>query len=136
MNEYLSKMMSVQKDIEKNSKMQTIIRAIAALCVFMVFFCSFSPGTIMNIAFFVSLPAIAVLFFFDSNFANKGHSLEVDIYLLELQHLRKEQEAKAEAGKEVSDNWQDSISKPAEKATLPVVYYCVLLVIDVIIWII
>lgn len=36
MNEYLSKMMSVQKDIEKNSKMQTIIRAIAALCVFMV----------------------------------------------------------------------------------------------------
>ena len=136
MNEYLLKMLSVEKDIEKNKKKQTIIRSVAALCVFMVFFCSFNPDTVMNIAFFVSLPVIIALFVVDSQFAEKVHALEVDIYLLELEHLKKEREAKAEEGKSVSDNWQDSIVKPDEKASLPYVYYFILLIIDAIIWII
>ncbi|MBQ5933938.1 MAG: hypothetical protein IJL55_09560 [Lachnospiraceae bacterium] len=136
MNEYLLKMLSIEKDIEKNKKKQTIIRSVAVLCVFMVFFCSFNPDTVMNIAFFVSLPVIIALFVVDSNFAGRVHSLEVDIYLLELEHLKKEREAKEEEGKSVSENWQDSLVKPNDKPALPYVFYFVLIVIDVIIWII
>ena len=136
MNEYLSKMMSIQRDIEKNSKMQTIFRCIAAMCVFMVFVCSFNPDTAMNIAFVVSIPAVAAMFVLDANYANKSHSLEVDLYLVQLEHLKNEKKAAEEKGEELSSTWMESIDKPAEKAPLPIVYYCVLLVIDIVIWII
>ena len=71
-----------------------------------------------------------------ANFAGRVHSLEVDIYLLELEHLKKEREAKEEEGKSVSENWQDSLVKPNDKPALPYVFYFILIVIDVIIWII
>lgn len=128
--------MSIQRDIEKNSKMQTIFRCIAAMCVFMVFVCSFNPDTAMNIAFVVSIPAVAAMFVLDANYANKSHSLEVDLYLVQLEHLKNEKKAAEEKGEELSSTWMESIDKPAEKAPLPLVYYCVLLVIDIVIWII
>ena len=136
MNEYLSKMMSIQRDIEKNTKMQNIFRCVAALFVFMEFVCSFSPNMAMNIAFVVSIPGVIVMFVLDANYANKSHSLEVDIYLVQLEHLKNEKKAADEKGEQVSSTWMESIDKPAEKAPLPLVYYCVLLVIDIVIWII
>ena len=134
MNEYLLKMLSLQKDIEKNSKKQTLVKSISALCVFMVFFCSFNPEKLMNIAFIVSIPVIIMLFVIDSSFAYKSHSLEVDIYLLELEHLKKEKEAEAAEGKAISDNWIDSIVKPDDKPSLSIIYFFILIAIDVAIW--
>ena len=140
MNEYLSKLLSLEKEIEKNSKTQTILKSVGILFVFAVFFCSFNPDLIMKIAFFVSVVAIIVLFVFDSNYANKKHSLEVEIYLLELEQLKKDKEKDKESeetGKiSMPDNWMDSISKPEEKAALPIIYYLVLIVLDVVLLII
>ena len=135
MNEYLLKMLSIQKETERNSKKQTLFRSIAILCVLIVFFCSFYGKTPATVAFIVSLIVLIGLYVLDSNFANKNHSLEVEIYLLELGHLRSEKEAAEKEGKTVSDNWMDSLSKPDEKAKLPMVYYFVLMVICALIWI-
>ncbi len=134
MNEYLSKLLSLEKDIEKISKKQTIMKSVGILFVFAVFFCSFNPELAMKIAFVVSIIAIIVLFVLDSNLANKKHSLEVDIYLLELDQLKKDKDKKPDETGVMSmpGDWMDSISRPEEKATLPIIYYLVLIVLDVV----
>lgn len=134
MNEYLSKLLSLEKDIEKISKKQTIMKSVGILFVFAVFFCSFNPELAMKIAFVVSIIAIIVLFVLDSNLANKKHSLEVDIYLLELDQLKKDKDKKPDetGGMSMPGDWMDSISRPEEKATLPIIYYLVLIVLDVV----
>ncbi|MCR5726817.1 MAG: hypothetical protein K6G24_05070 [Lachnospiraceae bacterium] len=136
MNEYLSKLLSLEKDIEKISKKQTIMKSVGILFVFAVFFCSFNPELAMKIAFVVSIIAIIVLFVLDSNLANKKHSLEVDIYLLELDQLKKDKNKDKESDETGEMNmpidWMDSISKPEEKAVLPIIYYLVLIVLDVV----
>ena len=134
MNEYLSKLLSLEKDIEKISKKQTIMKSVGILFVFAVFFCSFNPELAMKIAFVVSIIAIIVLFVLDSNLANKKHSLEVDIYLLELDQLKKDKDKKPDETGEMNMpiDWMDSISKPEEKAVLPIIYYLVLIVLDVV----
>ena len=134
MNEYLSKLLSLEKDIEKISKKQTIMKSVGILFVFAVFFCSFNPELAMKIAFVVSIIAIIVLFVLDSNLANKKHSLEVDIYLLELDQLKKDKDKKPDetGGMSMPGDWMDSISRPEEKAVLPIIYYLVLIVLDVV----
>ncbi len=136
MNEYLSKLLSLEKDIEKISKKQTIMKSVGILFVFAVFFCSFNPELAMKIAFVVSIIAIIVLFVLDSNLANEKHSLEVDIYLLELDQLKKDKNKDKESGEtgemSMPGDWMDSISRPEEKATLPIIYYLVLIVLDVV----
>ena len=142
MNEYLLKMLSLEKEIEKNSKIQTILKSVGILFVFTVFFCNFTPGSIAKIAFGISVAAIIGLFIFDSNYANKKHSLEIEIYLLELSQLKKDKEKDKDKGSDGTDqismpgNWMDSISKPEEKASLPIIYYMILIAIDVLLLII
>ena len=56
----------------------------------------------MNIAFVVSIPGVIVMFVLDAKYANKSHSLEVDIYLVQLEHLKNEKKAADEKGEELS----------------------------------
>lgn len=134
-NEALFKMLAVQKDIEKNSKVQTILRAIAALYIFVVFICGSANKTALNIGFGVAIPVIAALFVMDSGYAKKKHSLEVEIYLLELESLKSKKEDAENKGDGQQANILDSIEMPEDKEKLPIVYYCILLVLDVVIWI-
>ncbi|MBR4341928.1 MAG: hypothetical protein IKP88_04310 [Lachnospiraceae bacterium] len=139
MNEFLIKMLCVQKEIDKYSKKQTLIKCIAAMCVFAVFFCSFNPEKLMNIALFASIPIIIALYVLDSNLAKKNHSLEVDIYLLELENLKnkKKKDEKEEEDEVVQSNdWINSIAKPEETARLPLKYYLVLIALVILLWII
>lgn len=135
MNEYLLKMLAVQRDIEKNSKMQTIIRAIAALCVFTVFICGSANKTALNISFVAAIPVIGALFVMDYGYAKKKHSLEVDIYLLELESLKHKKENAENSGEAQQGNILDSIEMPEDKVKLPIIYYCILIVLDIVIWI-
>ena len=125
-------MLSIQKNIEKNRKMQTRMKAIAAMCVFIVFFCSFNSGTVMNIAFIVAIPVIAAFFVLDSNYAKNSHSLEIEIYLLELESLKKQKENEENNTEFLQGDWMDSIEKPAENASLPIIYYSILIIIDIV----
>jgi len=134
-NEALFKMLAVQRDIEKNSKMQTILRAIAALCVFVVFICGSANKTALNIGFIVAIPVIIALFVTDSGFAKKTHSLEVEIYLLELESLKSKKENTESNGENQQVNILNSIDMPEDKVKLPIIYYCILIVLDIVIWV-
>ena len=116
--------------------MQTIMRAIAALCIFAVFICSSANNTALNIGFAVAIPVIIALFEIDSGYAKKTHSLEVEIYLLELESLKTKKENAENDGETQQVNILDSIDMPEDKVKLPIIYYCILIVLDIVIWII
>ena len=85
----------------------------------------------------LSVIALIVLYFMDSNFIKKNKTCEFEIYRLEVEDLKDKKEIAEITGEILPDYiLNKSIDKPKEDISLPLTYYSVLLVIDIAIGII
>lgn len=142
MNETDFKILEKQKIIEKNKKVSKEMKVLSAVCLFFSFcYCngtknleSVDKGQIIftNLVWIISFIVLIGLFIKDSNCIKNNKKLEFDIYRLEVEDLNDKKEIAEITGEELSDSLLNKqIDRPDEKISLPILYYCILAVIDI-----
>ena len=125
---------AIYREMEVNKNLQLTMKAIAGLVVFVIFFCSLNPTNTMNVAFFISMFVIVLLFILDCYCMKKNKKCELEIYQLEIGALEHKKEVAKLMGRPMPDEELDyEIEKPTESIKLPVGYYAVMLMLDIII---
>ena len=133
MDQDFLKIAAVQRRLERNRDMEMTVRGIAAAVVFATFICGvLCPfRETMIIVWFISLPIIVGLFFWEVHFIKKSKEYEYEIYRLEVERIKLNKEI-ARIKKEVlTDNELElRIDRPTRTVVLPISYYIVLLILD------
>lgn len=144
MNEMHFKIMGIQTNMQKNTKMSKAMKAFAVLSVF----CSFCFGIGASsfpddqhvepkVIWVLSIVALITLCIADISYIKKNKSCEFEIYRLEVEDLKDKKEIAEITGEILPDYIiNKEIDKPKEEVMYPTVYYSVLLVIDIMIGIV
>lgn len=144
MNENDFKIMSLCKKIDKNIDLSKKLKVLAGACLFFcIFYWSGSKniGVITeedilakNIVWIVSIIAILGIFIKDSYCVKTNKAFESEIYRLEVEDLNAKKEIARIRGEVLPDNiLNKQIDIPNEKASLPIIFYSILLGIDIIV---
>ncbi len=132
MNKEYFEIAGIQKKIDLNHNMQMTMKGIAALIVFVIFFCSLSGSDTMNVAWMISIPVIVLLFFFDVYYIKREKESEYEIYRLDVETLELKKEVARIKGEVFPDYILNQVIKePTKEMSLPVLYYVIILVLDI-----
>lgn len=134
--------MNLHTRIEKNINMSKQIKALAGVCIFFSFCISFGSDIILEkqdgiatkIVWIISMIVTIVLFFKDSYYVKKNKAYEFEIYKLDVEDLENKKKV-AEIRKEALPDFvlNRKIDMPKEEVSLPIIYYSIMLVLDIII---
>lgn len=144
MNETNYKIIAKLNKIEMNKKISMGMKVLSAACLFFSFcYCngtknleSVDKGQVVLTSFvwIISFAVLIGLYIKDSNCIKNNKALEFDIYILEVEDLNDKKEIAEITGEVLSDNLLNKqIDRPDEKISLPILYYCILAGIDIII---
>ena len=132
MNKEYFERAGIQKKIDLNHNMQMTMKGIAALIVFVIFFCSLSGSDTMNVAWMISIPVIVLLFFFDAYYIKREKESEYELYRLEVETLELKKEVARIKGEVFPDYVLNQVIKePTKEMSLPVLFYVIILVLDI-----
>lgn len=132
MNEMFFKILNVQKKMESNKKMQTYMKWIGFGVVFVIFVCSFSQADTMKMAWLLSIPIIGLLFGIDVYYMKQNKKQEFKLYEIKKEDLQSKKEL-AEITGEYLPDWvlNQEIKMPSDKLSLPILYYAIILILDI-----
>ncbi len=144
MNELDFKIMGLYTKIEKNKKVSKQLKVLALACLFFAFYyChgtknigNIDKGDIVaaNLVWLVSIFALIGIYIKDASCAKNNKVYEFDIYRLEVEDLNDKKEIAEITGEILSDNiLNKQIEVPDDKVSLPIIYYSILVGIDIII---
>ena len=144
MNETAFRIMGLHTKIERNTKLSKQLKVLAGTCLFFSFcYChgtkniemiDKSQALLTNIVWIISFIILAGLFMKDSYCAKNNKVTELAIYNLEVEELNNKKvvaEIKGEMLPDYIINKQIDI--PDEKVSLPIIYYSILLGLDIVI---
>ena len=144
MNETDLRIMGLYTKIERNKKLSKQWKVLAGVCLF--FSICYCLGTkrignidkgqalLTNIVWIISIIVLIGLYINDSYCVKKNKAYELDIYRLEVEDLNDKKEIAKITGEILSDNvLNKQIDMPNEKVSLPIIYYSILLGLDIII---
>ena len=136
MDQDFLKIAAIQKRLERNHDMEMRIKGIAAAVVFAMFLwgalCPIRKT--MIIVWFIALPIIVGLFFVEVHFIKKSKEYEYEIYRLEVERLKLNKEIAKIKGEVLTDNELElRMERPTRTIVLPISYYIILLILDVLI---
>lgn len=133
-NELFFTIMHFQNTIEKNNRIRLGMKAIAGIALAFAVMCNLAPGKDLIVGWLISIIAIIATFLIDSHCVKKNKAYELTIYQMEVDELRIKKETAKITKVPLSDSVMNrKIKKPEEKATLPIMYYMVLLILGIII---
>ena len=144
MSENDLKIFSLHTKIERNKKLSKQYKVLALVCLF--FSVSYCLGTknigtidkgevvVTNLVWIISIFVLVGIYFKDSHCVKNNKACEFNIYKLEVEDINDKKEI-AKIRKEVLPDYvlNKKIDKPDENISLPVIYYGILLGIDIII---
>ena len=144
MNETDYKILGKQNKIQMNIKRSKEMKVLSAVCLFFSFcYCngtknleSVDKGEIVltNLVWIIPFVVLIGLYIMDCNLIKGNKALEFDIYRLEVEDLNDKKEIAELTGEVLSDNLLNKqIDIPDDKVSLPILYYCILAGIDIII---
>ena len=144
MNELSFRIMGLYIKIEKNKKLSNKLKILAGACLFFSF--CYCHGTkslenidkgqalLTNIVWIISIIVLVGLYIKDSYCVKNSKSAEFEIYRLEVEDLNNKKDVAGITGKVLPDNvLNKQIDMPNEKVSLPILYYSILLGLDIII---
>ena len=144
MNEKAFKIMGLHMRIERNKKLSSTLKVLAFVCLFFSFcYCAGSvriehldksEGIATNLVWLVSIFALVGIYLKDSQCIKSNKETEFEIYRLEVEDLNTKKEVARITGGVLPDYMYDEqIAVPNGTISLPVIYYRMLIVIDIII---
>ena len=147
MNMVTSKILELHKKIEKNIKLSKRLKGLAAVCLFFsVCEClgyknvekytgtpDKSDTIGMNLIWIISVIVLIGIYIKDSYCVKENKAYELDIYRLEAEDINDKKKMAEIRGEGLADYvLNGQIDMPDEKVSLPVIFYGILLVIDII----
>lgn len=137
------RIMGLHEKIKKNVQLSKQLKLLAGVCLFFsIFYCrgSKSIGVITegealvtNIVWIISIIALLGIFIKDSYYVKDNKACELEIYRLEVEDLNDKKEIAKITGEALPDNvLNKQIDIPNEKASLPIIFYSILLGLDII----
>lgn len=144
MNEVALRIMGLYTRIERNKKLSKQLKALAGVCLFFsICYClgtknigNIEKGQVVltNLVWVISIIVLIGIYIKDSYCVKNNKAYELDIYRLEVEDLNNKKKIAEIRGEVLSDNvLNKQIDMPNEKASLPIIYYSILLGIDIII---
>lgn len=144
MNEVALRIMGLYTRIERNKKLSKQLKALAGVCLFFsICYClgtknigNIEKGQVVltNLVWIISIIVLIGIYIKDSYCVKNNKAYELDIYRLEVEDLNNKKKIAEIRGEVLSDNvLNKQIDMPNEKASLPIIYYSILLGIDIII---
>ena len=102
--------------------------------MFAIFVCSLNQADTMMIAWMLSITTIIMLFFIDAYYIKRNKLCEIEIYQLEVNDLESKKRMAEITGGNLPDAVMNGeITEPTEQLRLPIIYYAITLVIDIMI---
>lgn len=144
MNEVDLKIMVLYTKIERNKKLSKQLKVLAGVCLFFsICYClgtknieNIDKGQVVltNLVWIISIIVLIGIYIKDSYCVKNNKAYELDIYRLEVEDLNSKKKVAKIRGEVVSDNvLNKQIDMPDEEVSLPIIYYSILLGIDIII---
>ena len=144
MNEIDFRILGLHTKIERNKKLSKQLKVLAGVCLFFsICYCLGTKSTgnidknqalLTNIVWIISIIVLVGIYIKDSYCVKNNKAYELDIYRLEVEDLNDKKEIAKITGEVLSDDvLNKQIDMPNEKVSLPIIYYSILLGIDIII---
>ena len=144
MNENALKIMGLHMRIERNKKLSSTLKVLAFVCLFFSFcYCAGSvsiehldksEGIATNLVWIASIFVLVGIYLKDSQCIKSNKEIEFEIYRLEVEDLNTKKEVARITGSVLPNYMYDKqIEAPNWTISLPVVYYGMLIGIDIII---
>ena len=144
MNEVALRIMGLYTKIERNKKLSKQLKVLAGACLFFsICYClgtknieNIDKGQVVltNLVWIISIIVLIGIYIKDSYCVKNNKACELDIYRLEVKDLNNKKEIAKIRGEVLSDNiLNKQIAMPNEEVSLPIIYYGILLGIDIII---
>ena len=134
MNEMYFRITGIQKKIDSNQKFRKNIRKFGILFIFIVFFFSLNDPDMMRVTWIATVVIIFLLFFLEVYYIKQSKRYEFELYRLEVNEVKRKKELSDITGKILPDDvLNPNITMPSNEVSLPILYYVILLVLDVMI---
>lgn len=144
MEEQAFRIMGLHTKIERNKSLSKKLKVLAFVCLFFSFCCCFGAKSIenadkgdvvmTNLVWIISILALIGIYLKDSQCIKTNKSAEFEIYRLKVEDLNTKKEVARITGNKLPDYIYDKkIAVPDEIVSLPVIYYGILVGIDIII---
>ena len=138
------RIMGLYAKIERNTRLSKQLKVLAGVCLFFsICYClgtknigNIDKGQIVltNLVWIISIIVLIGICIKDSYCVKNNKEYEFDIYRLEVEDLNDKKEIVRITGEKLPDNvLNKQIDTPNEKVSLPIIYYSILLGIDIII---
>ncbi len=148
MNEIEFRILSLYTKIERNTKLSKQLKVLAGVCLFFsACYCFASKNiaenvrnldkdeiVVTNLIWIISIIVLIGIYIKDSYCVKNNKSYELDIYRLRVHDLERKKRIAEIRGESLPDFVINrKIDVPNEEVSLPIIYYSILLVIDIII---
>lgn len=134
MNEMYFKISGIQKKIDSNQKLRKNIRKFGILFIFIVFFFSLNEPDVMRVTWIATVVIIFLLFFLEVYYIKQSKKYEFELYRLEVSEVERKKELSKITGEILSDDvLNPNITEPTNEFSLPILYYVIILILDVMI---
>lgn len=134
MNEMYFKIAGIQKKIDSNIKLQKNIRKFGILFIFIVFCFSKYDSDIMRLTWILTILIIVLLFLLEVYYIKQNIRYEFEIYSLEVSEQERKKELSDITGAILPDDvLNPNITMPSNEFSLPILYYAIILILDVMI---
>ena len=143
MSETDIRIMGLYSKIERNKNLSKKLKVLAGVCLFFsIMYCvgskniediDKSQAIITNLIWIISIIVLIGIYIKDSNCIKNNKVCELDIYKLEVEDLNNKKEIAKITGEVLSDNvLNKQIDMPDDNVSLPIIYYSILVGIDII----
>ena len=134
MNEMYFKIIGIQKKIDSNRKFRKNIRKFGILFIFLVLFFSIIEPDTTRVTWIATVVIIFLLFFLEVYYIKQSKRYEFELYRLEVNEMERKKELSNITGEFLSDDVLNSnITEPTNEFSLPILYYVIILILDVMI---
>ena len=134
MNEMYFKISGIQKKIDSNQKLRKNIRKFGLFFIFIVFFFSLNEPDTMRVTWIATVAIIFLLFFLEVYYIKQSNKYEFELYSLEVNEVERKKELSNITGEILPDDvLTPNITMPSNESSLPILYYAIILILDVMI---
>ena len=134
MNEMYFRIAGVQRKIDANRKLRANVKKLGILILFVVLFFTWIEPETMRTTWVLSVVFIILLFFFEVYYIKQGKKYEFELYRLEVDEQERKRELSDLTGQPLPNHVLNrKITMPSDEISLPILYYLIILIVDVLI---
>lgn len=134
MNEMYFRIAGVQRKIDSNRKLRANVKKLGIIILIIVLFFAWIEPETMRTTWILSVVFIFLLFFFEVYYIKQNKKYEFELYRLEVDELERKKKLSDLTG-EALPNYvlNRKITMPSDEISLPILYYLIILILDVLI---